>query len=121
MKTACWKILQGHFCHDFSFSGKSSEITLVLQQIKKMLFTNEFKPQYSPTICPEHEYILQYSFYPSPSRIPMACSKVDKDPEDPEDLEELRHLTFKESAGTREVRDTLSSDTSSSYAQPLKL
>jgi hypothetical protein len=51
----------------------------------------------------------------------MACSKVDKDPEDPEDLEELRHLTFKESTGTREVKDTLSGDTNSSYTQPLKL
>jgi hypothetical protein len=48
--------------------------------------------------------MLQFSFYPSPTRIPMACSKVDKDPEDPEDLEGLRHLTFKESAGTREVK-----------------
>jgi hypothetical protein len=59
--------------------------------------------------------MLQYSFYSSPTRIPMACSKVDKDHEDPKDLEELRHLTFKESARTREVKDTLSCDTNSSY------
>jgi hypothetical protein len=65
--------------------------------------------------------LLEYSFYPSPLRIPMACRKVDKDHEDPEDLEELRNLTFKESTGTREVKDTLSGDTRSSYAQPLNL
>ena len=51
----------------------------------------------------------------------MACSKVDKDPNDPKDLEELRHLTFKESIGKIEVKDTLSGDTNSSYTQPLKL
>jgi hypothetical protein len=43
-------------------------------------------------------------------RVPMACSKVDKDPKDPEELEELRHLTFQESIGTREVKDTISGD-----------
>jgi hypothetical protein len=120
-QTTCWKILQSQFFHDFSFSGKSSEITVVLQQIKKMFFSNEFKPKVSTYIYSEHENLLEYIFYPSPTRIPMACSKVDKDPEDPEDLEELRHLTFKESAGTREVKDTLSGDTNSSYTQPLKL
>jgi hypothetical protein len=48
-QTACWKVLQDQFCHDFSFSGNSSEIIVTLQQIKKMLFTNEFKSKYSPT------------------------------------------------------------------------
>jgi hypothetical protein len=86
-----------------------------------MLFSNEFKPKHPLTVCFEHEHLLEYSFYPSPVRIPMVCSKVDKDPEDPEDLEELRHLTFKESTGTREVKHTLSGDTNSSYTQPLKL
>jgi hypothetical protein len=51
----------------------------------------------------------------------MACSKVNTDPEDPEDLEDLRHLTFKESEGTRVVKDTISDDVSSSYTKPLKL
>jgi hypothetical protein len=68
-----------------------------------MLFGNEFKPKCPLTVCSEHAHIIEYIFYPSPTRIPMACSKVDKDPEDPEDLQELQLLTFKESAGTREV------------------
>jgi hypothetical protein len=120
-QTACWKMLKGQFYQDFSFSGKSPEITLVLQQIKKMLFTDEYKPKYPPTVCSEHEHLLHYSFYPSPTRVPMACSKVDKDPEDSEDLEELRHLTFKESTGTRIVKDHISDDVSSSYTKPMKL
>jgi len=63
------------------------------------MFSNEIKPKYPPTIYFEHENILQYIFYPYPTSIvPMACSKVDKDPEDPEYLEELTHSTFKESA-----------------------
>jgi hypothetical protein len=95
-----------------------NEITLVLQQIKKMFFTNEFKPQYSPTLFPKNEYMVQYNFYLSPSRIAMACIKVEKDPRDSKDLEELKHLTFKEFVGTREVRDTLSGDTNISYANP---
>jgi hypothetical protein len=70
------------------------------------VFTNEFNPKYSPIVYPEHEYLLQYCLYPSPTKILMVCSKVDKDPKDPEDLEELRHLTFKESTGTREAKDT---------------
>jgi hypothetical protein len=41
--------------------------------------------------------------------------------EDPDDLEELRHLTFQESEGSREVKDTISNDVSSSYTKPLKL
>jgi len=89
----------------------------VLQQIKKMLFTNEFKP----ILCPEHEDLLQFGFYPSPARIPMACIKVENDPQDPEDLEGLRHLTFKESAIIREVRDTPSGNSSGSYTHPMKL
>jgi hypothetical protein len=44
-----------------------------------------------------------------------------KDHEYPRDLEELKHLTFKESIGTREVRDTLLGNASSSYAYPMKL
>ena len=60
-----------------------------------MLFSNEFKPRYSLTVYFDHKHILEYSFYPSLARIPMACSKVDKDPKDPKDLKELRHLTFK--------------------------
>jgi hypothetical protein len=51
----------------------------------------------------------------------LACSKVDKDLGDPDDLEELRHLTFKESEGTRDVKDTISDGVSSSYTKPLKL
>jgi hypothetical protein len=51
----------------------------------------------------------------------VCCSKVDKDPEDSEDLEELRHLTFKESPGTRIVKDTISNDVSKSYTKPLRL
>jgi hypothetical protein len=51
----------------------------------------------------------------------MACIKVDKDPEGTKDLEELIHLTFQESTGIREVYDTISSDTSISYTQPLSL
>jgi hypothetical protein len=120
-QTTCWKTLQNQFFHDFSFSGKTPEITVVLQQIKKMLFSNEFKPKHPLTVFSEHEHFLEYSLYPSPVRIPMACSKVDKDPGDPEELEELRHLTFQESTGTREVKDTISGDINNSYTQPLKL
>jgi hypothetical protein len=65
-QTACWEVLQSQFYHDFSFSGKSPEITLVLQQIKKMLFTDEFKPTHPPIVYPEHEYLLHHSLYPSP-------------------------------------------------------
>jgi len=36
-------------------------------------------------------------------------------------LEELRHLTFQESTGTREVQNTISSDISRLYTQPLRL
>jgi CTP:phosphocholine cytidylyltransferase-like protein len=36
-------------------------------------------------------------------------------------LEDLRHLTFQESTGTREVKDTISGDTNTLYTQPLKL
>jgi hypothetical protein len=70
---------------------------------------------------PEHEYLLHHSLYPSSARLPVVCLTVDKDPEDPDDLEELRHLTFQESEGTREVKDTISKDVSSSYTKPLKL
>jgi hypothetical protein len=59
--------------------------------------------------------MLQYDFNPSPTRIPMACNNIDKDPKDPEDLEGLRHQTFKEFEGTREVKDTLLVYASSSY------
>jgi hypothetical protein len=51
-----------------------------------MLFTNELNPKYSPIICIEHEYLLQYIFYLSPTIIPMDCSKVNKDPKDHERL-----------------------------------
>ena len=86
-----------------------------------MSFTNEFKLYYSPLVCPKHGYLLQYSFYPSPSKIPMPSSKVDNDLEDTDNLEEPRYLTFKEIVGIREVRDTLSGYTNSSYSYPLKL
>jgi len=86
-----------------------------------MLFSNEFKPKYPLIVCYEHGNILQYIFYPYPIRIPNVCSKVEWDPKDPKDLEELRHLTFKEFVGTREVKDSLSGDTRSSYTKPLKL
>jgi len=62
-----------------------------------MLFIDEYKHKYPPIVCFLHEHMLHHSFYPSPTRIHVACSKVDKDLEDSEDLEELRHLTFKES------------------------
>jgi hypothetical protein len=120
-QTKCWKTLHNQFFHDFSFSGKTPEITDVLQQIKNMLFSIEVKPKYPLTIFSEHEHFIEYSLYPSPMRIPMACSKVDKDPEDPKDLEELRHLTFQESTRTREVKDTISGDINNSYTQPLRL
>jgi hypothetical protein len=61
------------------------------------MFSIEFKPKYPLTVYYEHEHFLEYTLYPSPIRIPMACSKFDKDSGDPEDLEELRHLTFQES------------------------
>jgi hypothetical protein len=86
-----------------------------------MLFSNEFKPKSPLRVYSKHEHLLEYSFYLSPTIIPMACNKVDKDPEDPMDLEELRNLTFKESKGTRESKDTLSGATKNSYTQPLKL
>jgi hypothetical protein len=31
----------------------------------------------------KHEKLLEYILYPSPMRIPMACNKVDKEPEYP--------------------------------------
>jgi hypothetical protein len=50
MTNSCWEVLQNQFCRDFSFSGKSPEITLALQHIKKMLFTDEFKPLHPPIV-----------------------------------------------------------------------
>jgi hypothetical protein len=55
------------------------------------------------------------------ARLPVVCLTVDRNPEDLDDLEELRHLTFQESEGTREVKDTIPNDVSSSYTKPLKL
>jgi hypothetical protein len=84
-QTICWKTLQNQFFHDFSFSGKSPEITLVLQQIKKMLFTDEFNP-HTPvhSVLNMNTYSI-ISFIHPMHEYPWSCSKVDKDPEDPED------------------------------------
>jgi hypothetical protein len=76
---------------------------------------------YPPVIYLAHEYLLQNSLYPSPTRIPMACSNIDKYSKDPKDIEELRHLTFKEYEGTKVVKDIIFDDVSSSYTKPLKL
>lgn len=92
-----------------------------MKKIKKMFFSNEFQPKYPLTLCYEHQHFLEYISYPSPLRIPMPCRKVEKDHEDHEDLEELRLLSFKESTEKREVKDTISVDTRSYYAQPLNL
>jgi hypothetical protein len=62
---AYWKVLKGQLFQDFSFFGKSPEINLVLKKVKQMLFTDEYKPQYLPTLCSEHIHMLHYSFYPS--------------------------------------------------------
>jgi len=66
-QTASWKILHCKFFQDFPFYGYFSEIKVVLQKIKKMLFRNEIKPKYPLTVFYEDENILQYSFYPSPT------------------------------------------------------
>jgi hypothetical protein len=90
-----WEVLQHQFYHDFSFSGKSPELTLVLKQIKNLLFTDEVKPLHSTILCHEHENLIHHRIYPYSVRIPMACSKVDIGLKHPKDLEDLRHLTFK--------------------------
>jgi hypothetical protein len=40
----------------------------------------------------------------------LTCIKIDEDPRDPEGLEDLRHLTFKESEGTRAMHSAKSDD-----------
>jgi hypothetical protein len=120
-QTICWETLQNQFCYELSFSSKTLEITVVIQQIMKMLFSTELMPKYPLTVCSKHEHLPEYNLYPSNIRIPMVCTKIDEDWGDPEELEELRHLTFQESIGTREFKDTILGDISSSYTQPLKL
>jgi hypothetical protein len=61
------KYFKVSYFHDFSFSGKSPEITLVLQQIKNMLFIDEFNPIHPPIVYPKHEYLLHHILYPSPA------------------------------------------------------
>jgi hypothetical protein len=57
-QTPCSEVLQFQFYHDFSFSGKSPKLTLVLRKFKKLIFTNEFNPTNSPIVFSEHEYLL---------------------------------------------------------------
>jgi hypothetical protein len=95
---------QSKFFHDFSISGKSHELTLVLQQIKKLIFTNEFNPTHPHIVDSEHEYLLHHILYSSPTQIHMVCSKVNTNLEDLDDLKDLRNFTFKESEGTSVVK-----------------
>jgi hypothetical protein len=90
----------------------------VLKQLKKLLFTDEFKPTHPPIVCPEHEYLLRRSLYPSPAQIPMVCSKVNTNLEDPDELEDLRYLNFKGSESTRDVKDIILDDANSLIPNP---
>jgi len=60
-KNACWEVLQSQFFQEFVFSGKSLEITLALQNIKKMIFTVEVNPIHPPNVFHEQEYFLHHS------------------------------------------------------------
>jgi hypothetical protein len=120
-QTSCWKTLKDQFCRDFSFTGKSPELHLVLQRIQEMLFTDICKQRSSPVVCSDHVHFLQSNRGHNPIRIPLACCKIDKGLEESNELEELRNLNIKETEGTREIQDTIPSHTCSSYNHPLKL
>jgi hypothetical protein len=86
-QTTCWEILQSQFCQDFLFSGKSPEITLALQQIKKMIFTDEVKPIHPPPYVLNMNTSFIISFTHPLHEYLLTCSKIDEDPRDPDDLE----------------------------------
>jgi len=54
-------------------------------------------------------------------KTPIECYKIKKDLENPNDLEELRNLSINETEGRREIKNTIPSQTDSSYNHPLNL
>jgi hypothetical protein len=52
---------------------------------------------------------------------PIECYQISKDSEILEELEELRNLAIKETKGSRDIQNTIPSQTDSSYNHPLKL
>jgi hypothetical protein len=66
-------------------------------------------------------HLLHHNIYPSPTLLPLVYLTVDRNLEDLIDIEELRHMMFQVSKGTREVKDIIQDDFSSSYTKPLQL
>jgi hypothetical protein len=65
--------------------------------------------------------VLQSKLHLETDKTPIECYKIEKDLENLDDLEELRNLAIKETKESREIQNTLPSQTNSSYNHPLKL
>jgi hypothetical protein len=120
-QTSSWKTLADQFCKDFSFTSKYPELKIVLQRIKEMIFTDVCKWKSDPVVCAKHSQVLQSNLHLDTDKTPIECYKIEKDLGNPDDLEELRNLAIEETEGSREIQNTLPSQTDSSYNHPLKL
>jgi hypothetical protein len=120
-QTNDWKTLADQFCKDFSFTSKYPELKIVLQRIKEFLFTDVGERKSDLVVCAKHSQALQSNLHLDTDKTPIECYKIEKDLENPDDLEELRNLAIKETEGSREIQNTIPSQTDSSYNYPLKL
>jgi hypothetical protein len=103
-QTNNWKMLADQFCKDFSFTSKYPELKIVLQRIKKFLFTDVGEWKSDPVVCANHSQVLQSNLHLDMNKTPIECYKIEKDLENPDDLEELRNLAIKETKGREKSR-----------------
>jgi len=72
-------------------------------------------------VCSNHSQVLWSNLHLDTEKTPIECYKIEKDLKNPCDLEEMTNLSIKEIEGSREIQNTLPSQTDSSYNHPLKL
>lgn len=111
-QTTYWDPLEVQFVRNFSFRGNEAHMIEALKAIKQVMFTPEPLVEGGPD-----ENFLQY-LYDTESPGYATYDKVDAEPKE-DWLDGLRHLTFRETEGERDIRESPS--TGGAHLLPLKL
>jgi hypothetical protein len=101
--------LAHQFFKDFSFTSKYTELELVLQNIKELLFTANSNNISDLVVCPKHTPELQSKPHLPMIENPIELYQISKASESLDELEELRNLAIKETEGNREIQNTIPS------------